>query len=90
MQLAGKNSTREEIKSMINEDDLDHNNKIDMGEFCNLMKTSISPTQRFEELEKVFNDFAKPNTDYIDEKDLKRVFVSLGSNIPMDDCLLLV
>ena len=90
MRLAGKKMTLEEIKTMISEDDRDHNQQIDLDEFCGLMKKQISPTQKFDELERVFNEFTRPNTNYIDEKDLKRVFVSLGWNISMEDCLLLV
>ena len=54
MRLAGKNMTKEEIKTMITDDDGDHNNQIDMDEFCTLMKKEINPTSRFDELEKVF------------------------------------
>ena len=63
---------------------------IDFEEYCAIMAKQVNPKQKFEELEKVFHDFAKPDTDYIDAKDLRRVFISLGNDISIDDCKLLI
>ena len=75
---------------MIKDGDADGDMTISFPEFCHLMAKKIKDENAGEELEKVFQTFAKPGSNLIDHRDLKDIFVELGSEVSLQDCKLLI
>ena len=64
--------------------------EIDFAEFCTLMAKRMNETEPDEEMQEVFNLFDKDGDGIIDYKDLKEIFVELGTEVSLDDCQLLI
>mmetsp|Transcript_34801 Transcript_34801/g.46934 ORF Transcript_34801/g.46934 Transcript_34801/m.46934 type:complete len:99 (+) Transcript_34801:242-538(+) len=75
---------------MIEEADKDGNGEIDFDEFCLLMAKRVKEDTQDEELVEVFKLFDKNGDDIINARDLKEVFVELGTEVSLEDCNLLV
>ena len=86
----GQNPTDEEIKQMMEEADDDKSGEIDFKEFAILMAARLNDKEQHEELEEVFNLFDKNGDEIIDYRDLKEIFVELGTEIELKDCKLLI
>ena len=90
MRTLGQNPTDEEIKAMMEEADSSGDGEIDFVEFATLMGRRLQEQDTHEELEEVFKIFDKNGDKEIDYKDLKEVFVELGTDISIEDCRRLV
>ena len=86
MRTLGQNPTEEEIENMIKEADKDGNGEVDFEEFCILMAKRSQETEPDEELMEVFQLFDKNGDGIIDYRDLKEIFVELGTEVSLDDC----
>lgn len=64
--------------------------EIDFVEFCTLMAKRMKDSEPDEEMQEVFNLFDKDGDGIIDYKDLKEVFVELGTEVSLEDCQLLI
>ncbi|MED6118755.1 hypothetical protein PIB30_005592 [Stylosanthes scabra] len=79
-QLDG-NSTKEEVKEMINEaDDIDGNGIINFEEFLNVMGRKIKENQT-EELKDAFKVFDRDNDGYISATELRHVMMKMGERL---------
>ena len=85
MRTLGQNPTDEEILAMMKDADKDGNLEIDFIEFCHLMAAKVKDNSE-EELEQVFKLFDKHGKQEIDYRDLKDLFVELGTEVSKEDC----
>ena len=90
MKLLGQSPTEDEIRQMMDEADKDGDESIDFVEFCKLMNHQLEEQNKYDELEKVFMAFCKKGKSTLDFRDLRDVFVSLGTHVSTDDCKLLI
>ena len=72
------------------EADSDGSGEIDFVEFAALMGRRLKEQDKQEELEEVFKVFDKNVDGIIDYKDLKEVFVELGTDITIENCKRLI
>ncbi|KAL4637507.1 hypothetical protein ACB092_03G081700 [Castanea dentata] len=76
-----QNPTEEELKSMINEVDVDGNGTIEFGEFLNLMARKMKENEAEEELKEAFKVFDKDQDGYISPNELRHVMMNLGERL---------
>lgn len=83
MKSLGQSPTKEELRDMIQEVDLDGNKVIDFDEFCLMMaKMSYGADEDDEEsYREAFNVFDKDGNGQIDRAELRSVLTNLGENL---------
>ncbi|VUZ56472.1 unnamed protein product [Hymenolepis diminuta] len=81
MTSLGQNPTRENIKKMIDEVDVDGNGLIDFDEFLKLMKKKIDDCQPERELKEAFQVFDMNGDGYITQTELMRTMEGFGERV---------
>ena len=81
MKKLGLNPTKEEVKDMLNELDVDQNGSIDFTEFVTLMAKQSQGKESEEELLEAFKVFDKDGNGNISALELKQVMHNLGENL---------
>ncbi|KAL9450823.1 hypothetical protein AB3S75_012542 [Citrus x aurantiifolia] len=76
-----QNPTKEELRNMINEVDLDGNGTIEFLEFLKLMATKMKENEAQEELKEAFKVFDKDQDGYISPNELRHVMMNLGEKL---------
>ncbi|ALC42286.1 maker110 [Drosophila busckii] len=80
----GRDPTEAELKTMINEVDLDGNGAIEFDEFLHLMSMKMCEEPSEEALRETFRVFDNENTGFIGIDQLRGVMIALGET-PGDD-----
>lgn len=90
MQLQGFETKNPTIFRMINNIKVDHAEKVNFGEFLDLLISEGTDHTSAEELKKFFNLFDVEKNGYIELKNLKNIAMELGESLDEEDIVQLI
>ena len=85
MKQLGLNPTKDEVRDLLNELDVDQNGTIDFNEFVSVMSKQSKPKNEDDELLAAFNVFDTDQSGNISATELKKVMQTLGEKLSDDD-----
>eukprot|EP00565_Helicotheca_tamesis_P007886 CAMPEP_0185724060 /NCGR_PEP_ID=MMETSP1171-20130828/663_1 /TAXON_ID=374046 /ORGANISM="Helicotheca tamensis, Strain CCMP826" /LENGTH=149 /DNA_ID=CAMNT_0028391835 /DNA_START=108 /DNA_END=557 /DNA_ORIENTATION=- len=85
MRSLGTNSTKEELREMVNSVDENGDNMIDFDEFLVLMKSRKKNDDPDKELRDAFNVFDKDGSGAISRQELQSLMQKLGQNLSKEE-----
>ncbi|KAI6221276.1 EF hand [Aphelenchoides fujianensis] len=84
MRTLGLNPTEEELLNIVNEFDVDGNNKLDFGEFCKLMKATNKETDE-SLIRLAFKVFDKDGNGYITAQEFRHIMTTMGEKFEAEE-----
>ena len=81
LEVQGYETKNSAVYRMINEIDVDNTEKVNFGEFLDLMASEGFDNTSVDEIRKLFNIFDIDKTGYIEVKNLKRIARELGESL---------
>jgi len=85
MRTLGRNPTEEEIQTIMNEIDVDHNGKLDFSEFVIMMRDKLSGEDMEQEIRQAFRVFDRNGDGYISKQEFKHCMMHFGEQFTNEE-----